>query len=440
MRSHELTVDIKPLEIDTVESPYELMGTTPLGSGSTGTVWLATDKATQSPCALKVVDAEFRDALLTERERLRAVYHPNIVREMALFPVLDGDAEIVQYALVLEYLEGGSLRSHLRDNMLPSPETVRTILVQLLDALQELHHRGMAHGDLRPENLVCRTEGDLTSLVLIDLGFVNVANERRESDTRYWSPERLTLGTSIPSAKDDVFSLGVIMGELLRKKYPLPKEHKERIALYLDLPQGHSARSIRIDGDLALGRVLSKMMVKDPNLRPTAGEALRMLSPTHQEVEEEPISPKMNSRFGIALVGCALFLGGTALGAWSSTPEHPSKEHNKDCLTKVPLPPRSLFVEMPVLSRSTDKQLRLREAIGRASEKIETAVKKAPRTKSLTKRRTRSKKPPAEQRVPPGKKEVTPKVDFELMRECVINPIGPPTCYEYKTSKKDLEP
>jgi len=198
----------------------------PLGRGGMGAVYLARQVSLDREVAVKVLASELADDPLflerLEREaRLMArLRHPNIVAVHDFQKLEDGGA-----AIVMEFIEGGSLRDQLRlhPHGLPVEEALR-ILRQIAAGLEAAHAAGVIHRDMKPENVLLGSDG--TALVT-DFG---LALPLHESSARltltgttvgtvdYMAPEQLKGGEL--DARLDVFALGVIAYELLTGQTP----------------------------------------------------------------------------------------------------------------------------------------------------------------------------------------------------------------------------
>ncbi len=208
------------------EIPFESIRS--LGSGASGSVELCRllvplgGLPAGSEVAVKILAPELREdplareAFAAEAEVGRRVEDPSLVRVLAHGLGDDGPY------LVLQYVPGRSLREILEEGPLPEP-LVRSVGAQLASALAALHEAGVAHGDVKPENIRLDDEG---RAVLLDLGFsvrFRGAGAQEESPQNagslaYLSPERARGGPA--SAEADVFALGVVLYEIVCGIHP----------------------------------------------------------------------------------------------------------------------------------------------------------------------------------------------------------------------------
>ena len=217
--------------------PYRLLR--PLGEGGMGSVWLAvrTDMLQGRQVALKLPHGAWRRAGLAERmarerEILATLEHPNIAR---LYDAgVGGDG---QPWLALEYVEGERLDTHCRRRALPLRERLRLFL-QVARAVAHAHAHLVVHRDLKPANILVTAGGEVK---LLDFGIAKLAEAGVAAETEltreagraftpdYASPEQI-LGQPLGTASD-VYSLGVVLYELLADERPYRLERSTPAAL-----------------------------------------------------------------------------------------------------------------------------------------------------------------------------------------------------------------
>jgi len=194
-----------------------------LARGGMGEVYLGHDGQGQ-PVAIKRLRAEvvaqepqMVRRFLREGEVLAALNHPNIVRLLAAQPADDGG-----YAIVMEYVPGGTLRQRLeRDGALP-PAQALDIALELADALARAHHLGVIHRDLKPENVLLAADGT-PRLTDFGLAFDAAATRLTQQGTllgtlAYLSPEAVRGEEA--GAAGDVWALGVMLLEMVTGRHP----------------------------------------------------------------------------------------------------------------------------------------------------------------------------------------------------------------------------
>jgi eukaryotic-like serine/threonine-protein kinase len=207
-------------------SHYQILSL--LGAGGMGQVYLARDTRLHRKVALKLLPAEFtRDAERVHRfeqeaQAASALNHPNI---LTIFDIGQPTDEITSpHFIATEYVEGQTLRQLLQDGPLASPQVIE-IAIQLADALSASHAVGIIHRDMKPENVMLRTDGYVK---VLDFGLAKLIEQRQVSlvtdpgkvmgTISYMSPEQ-ALGQTVDH-RTDIFSLGIVLYELLSGLQP----------------------------------------------------------------------------------------------------------------------------------------------------------------------------------------------------------------------------
>ena len=198
-----------------------------LARGGMGEVYLGHDGQGQ-PVAIKRLRAEvvaqephMVRRFLREGEVLAALNHPNIVRLLAAHQEADGG-----YAIVMEYVPGGTLRQRLeRDGALP-PAQALDIALELADALARAHHLGVIHRDLKPENVLLATDGT-PRLTDFGLAFDAAASRLTQHGAvlgtlAYLSPEAARGQEA--GAAGDIWALGVMLLEMVTGRHPFLRQ------------------------------------------------------------------------------------------------------------------------------------------------------------------------------------------------------------------------
>ena len=236
--------------------PYRLIRI--LGEGGMGTVWLArrADGLLDRPVALKLPrDVRgLAERMAREREILAVLVHPGIAR---LYDA--GIAEGGQPYLALEYVEGRPIDVHVREEKLDVPARLRLFL-KVAAALAYAHGRLVVHLDLKPSNLLVTADGEVR---LLDFGIATLLGGEAAGEAEpggrvltpaYASPEQI-LGEPIGIASD-IWSLGVVLYELLVDARPYEARGGSRRALEEAILKAEPARPSEATGDPALRRVL----------------------------------------------------------------------------------------------------------------------------------------------------------------------------------------
>jgi hypothetical protein len=284
----------------------------PLGTGGSGSVWLARDEASGFDVALKIVPREGKAASRAEREASAAarLRHPHILRSYTL--ARDDRHVYIAY----EYVPGRTLRDALRNGELDDHGAIEAA-AQVLEALAHAHACGIVHRDVKPTNaLLADSDG---SVRLLDFGLARMNGEETltaagdvPGTLAYISPERLRGLEAGPAA--DVWAVGVLLWEALAGYHPFWKGSPLETAKRIEAG-GASLAKARPDLPKQVIALVGRALATDPARRPTAArlaEALRVAwadeRPTRARSELRAPGPDQVLSAAFA----ALFVGWTA--------------------------------------------------------------------------------------------------------------------------------
>ncbi|MBE1591131.1 serine/threonine-protein kinase [Nonomuraea angiospora] len=238
-----------------------------LGAGRTGRVFLATYQQTGAYVAIKYLnatlrrDAEFMDRFRSDTHELVEIDDPNVVR---LYEYVETPTRA---AVVMELVDGVSLRTLLAEHRGISPEAALTVLKSTLLALAAAHERGVPHRDVKPENILVQADG---TSKLADFGVVVHAEEPGvpAGSPEYMSPELWTQGRAGPPA--DVYAAACVLFEAVRGRPPY-RAVKEGGDGALDVPalrDKHLVEPVPLEvAPDSLRDLLRRGMAKDPATR-----------------------------------------------------------------------------------------------------------------------------------------------------------------------------
>jgi eukaryotic-like serine/threonine-protein kinase len=241
----------------------------PLGSGGSGSVWLARDERTGLDVALKIVPREGKAATRAEREALAAarLRHERCLRAYGL----ERDSRNVYIAY--EYVPGQTMRQALRAGELDDADAVETA-AQVLEGLAHAHARGIVHRDVKPSNVLL-AEGESLSARLLDFGLAQLAEEESLTATgdvpgtlAYVPPERLVHGES-GGPPADIWAVGAMLWESLAGWHPFWNGSLLETAKRIENGAAPLAQA-RPDLPKPLCALVDRMLALDPTARPPA--------------------------------------------------------------------------------------------------------------------------------------------------------------------------
>src|SRR4051812_24418568 len=239
-----------------------------LGSGGMADVYCAYDHQLGRQIALKVLHRRFaRDTEFVERFRREAsaaagLQHPNVVG------VFDRGEYDGTYYIAMEYLPGRTLKDVVREE---SPlDQLRAIdyAIQILQAASFAHRRGVVHRDIKPHNVIVGGDGRLK---VTDFGIARAgASEMTETGSimgtaQYLSPEQ-AQGQRVGAASD-LYSIGVVLYEMLTGRVPFTGESAVSIALKHVSEEPPALRALRPEVHPRLEQAVGRALLKDPAQR-----------------------------------------------------------------------------------------------------------------------------------------------------------------------------
>jgi serine/threonine protein kinase len=246
-----------------------------LGQGGMGVVYRATHVFMDRPVAIKFLHADrLNNASAIERFKQEAraagrIQHPNATA------VLDfGIANGIFY-LVMEYLEGRTLRARLRSDKSISDREVVRIMSQVCEAVDAAHKCNIIHRDLKPDNIFLQLKDEIETVKVLDFGVAKIINNDASSmeltvdsfmgTPYYMSPEQFQNDPLSPAT--DVYSLGIIIFELLTGQRPFNGETVFTVGLKHMSEPVPSLQQFRSDLPAAVDEVVKRALSKNPQKR-----------------------------------------------------------------------------------------------------------------------------------------------------------------------------
>ena len=208
---------------------YEIAGR--IGSGGMADVYKAKDHKLNRFVAVKVLKAEFREDMTfirkfqTEAQAAAGLAHPNIVN------VFDVGEDNGVYYIVMELVEGITLKEYISKKGKLSVKEATSIAIQVSMGLEAAHNHNIVHRDVKPQNIIISTDGKVK---VTDFGIARAASSNTISSNvmgsvHYSSPEQVRGGYS--DSKSDIYSLGVTIYEMVTGKVPFDGDTTVAIAI-----------------------------------------------------------------------------------------------------------------------------------------------------------------------------------------------------------------
>ena len=213
-----------------LDDRYELLEV--IGAGGMSVVYKALCHRLNRYVAVKIlrddspVDSDVRRQFRSESQAVAMLSHPNIV---AVYDV--SHSEDVEY-IVMELIEGITLKDYMKRRGILSWKEVLHFSTQILKALSHAHSKGIVHRDIKPHNIMILEDG---TIKVADFGIACLLDESEDhsgetiGSVHYASPEQARGGAA--DARSDIYSVGVVMYEMLTGALPYEGENAEQIAL-----------------------------------------------------------------------------------------------------------------------------------------------------------------------------------------------------------------
>ncbi len=273
---------------------YELISH--IARGGMADVWQAQDRALNRRVAVKVLHPQFsNDESFVKRFRREAqaaanLSHPNIVS------IFDWGQEGLTYFIVMELIDGRSLRDILRSEGALLPRRATEIASEVASALAIAHQAGLVHRDVKPGNILITTDG---TVKVTDFGIARAWDDSQEltrtgaviGTATYFSPEQ-AQGESA-DARSDIYSLGVVMYEMLVGAPPFRGDSPVAVAYQHVSSAVSPIRSISGDVPAALDAITMRALQKQPADRYQSSLDLRadLLASLRGESPAVPATP-----------------------------------------------------------------------------------------------------------------------------------------------------
>ncbi len=251
-----------------IDNRYEVLEI--IGVGGMAVVYKAYDSIDDRIVAIKILkeeylaNEEFRRRFKNESKYIAVLSHSNIVK---VYDMSFGDR--LQY-IVMEFIEGITLKEYIEQQKVIQPKEAVHFVTQILRALQHAHDKGIVHRDIKPQNIMLLENGKIK---VTDFGIASFS--RSESSTiaengaigsvHYISPEQAR--GDFTDAKADIYSVGVLMYEMLTGKLPFTSDNP--ISVVMMHMNDEPVNMHEINGSIPVGleQITMHAMQKDPKAR-----------------------------------------------------------------------------------------------------------------------------------------------------------------------------
>ncbi|WP_066194023.1 MULTISPECIES: Stk1 family PASTA domain-containing Ser/Thr kinase [Gracilibacillus] len=240
-----------------------------IGGGGMANVYLGNDQILERQVAIKVLkleyanDPEFITRFHREAQSATSLSHPNIVN------IYDVGEEEQIYYMVMEYVDGMTLKQYIQLHAPIEVGEVIDIMTQITSAIAHAHANGIVHRDIKPQNILIDTYGQVK---VTDFGIAVALSATALTQTNsvmgsvhYLSPEQARGGKA--NNKSDIYSLGIVLFELLTGKLPFFGQSPVSIALKHLQTETPSVKEFNPRIPQSVENIVIKSTVKDPLLR-----------------------------------------------------------------------------------------------------------------------------------------------------------------------------
>ncbi len=251
---------------------YEILDK--IGTGGMSDVYKAMDHILGREVAVKVLKQEFAEDVTfvtkfrSEAQSAAGLEHPNIVN------IYDVGSENGMYYIVMEYVEGITLKTYIeKKGQLNFKEAV-SIAIQVGRGIEAAHNKGIIHRDIKPQNIIISTEGKVK---VTDFGIARATSSNTihadvMGSVHYASPEQARNG--YVDGKSDIYSLGIVMYEMVTGRVPFDGDTTVAVALQHLQEEMVAPSAYAPDLPISLEKIILKCTMKSPDRRYAAIEDL----------------------------------------------------------------------------------------------------------------------------------------------------------------------
>ena len=376
------------LEGNVIGNRYEIIEK--IGNGGMATVYKALDKILNRYVAIKILrdefttDEEFIKRFNAEAQSAARLTHPNIVS------VYDVGQEYNVYYIVMELIQGKTLKQIIDEDGFLSWKWSINIAIQIASALDMAHKNSIIHRDIKPHNIMITEEGVAK---VTDFGIAKAVSNSTITafgttlgSVHYFSPEHARGGYT--DAKSDLYSLGVVLYEMVTGKVPFDADTPVSIALKHMQEEPEEPIKLNKNVPFALNQIIMKALRKDPNDRyQNASEMIKDLNmalkrPEGGFVKEEVYTDGLTRRIPIVDEDMEKSYGRSASGYDMEDEEDLTffQAHKKViiggiiALAFVLIPLITLGITLGIANSSSPKDVQIPNVVGKTRDEAKVEV------------------------------------------------------------------
>lgn len=248
-----------------IDDRYEVVGK--IGAGGMSDVYKAKDHTLGRFVAIKVLKQEFSEDVnfvtkfRTEAQSAAGLEHPNIVN------IYDVGSQDGMYYIVMEYVEGITLKTYIEKKGQLSFKEAISIAIQVGRGIEAAHNKNIIHRDIKPQNIIISTEGKVkvTDFGIARAASANTINSDVMGSVHYSSPEQARNG--FVDGKSDIYSLGIVMYEMVTGRVPFDGDTTVAVAIQHLQEEMVSPSAYAPDLPISLEKIILKCTQKNADRR-----------------------------------------------------------------------------------------------------------------------------------------------------------------------------
>ncbi len=248
-----------------IDDRYEIVGK--IGAGGMSDVYKAKDHTLGRFVAIKVLKQEFSEDVnfvtkfRTEAQSAAGLEHPNIVN------IYDVGSQDGMYYIVMEYVEGITLKTYIEKKGQLSFKEAISIAIQVGRGIEAAHNKNIIHRDIKPQNIIISTEGKVkvTDFGIARAATSNTINSDVMGSVHYSSPEQARNG--FVDGKSDIYSLGIVMYEMVTGRVPFDGDTTVAVAIQHLQEEMVAPSAYAPDLPISLEKIITKCTQKNADRR-----------------------------------------------------------------------------------------------------------------------------------------------------------------------------